>query len=189
MPEAPAAGLITVVGGESTGKSTLAAALGDRLPAVVVGEFLRDWVDRRGRVPGPAEQIEVLTGHRESELTALREADRTGRSWVVSDSGPLMTAVYSVQYYDDASLLPVALEWAQHSTLLVWCQDDFPWSPDPQRDGPQARATSQQILADTFAGHPAVSVLTVRGSTEERVRAVQDRLSSVARAEVSPGTG
>ncbi len=174
------AGLISVVGGESTGKSTLAAALGTRLPAVVVAEFLREWVDRRGRVPGPAEQSEVLAGHRRSELAALREAGRTGRRWAVSDSGPLMTAVYSIQYYDDDALLPAALEWTAQNSLLVWCQDDFPWLPDPQRDGPQARATSQQILAAIFAERPDLPLLSVRGPVEDRVAAVRNRLAPAA---------
>lgn len=171
MPEPP--GLISVVGGECTGKSTLAAALGLRLPAVVVPEFLRDWVDRHGgRVPSAVEQADVMAGHRESEIAALRRAGRGGQSWVVSDSGPLMTAVYSIQYYDDGSLLPTALEWTARSTAVVWCQDDFPWHPDPQRDGTHARATSQQILAEIFAGHPELPVLAVPGPFDERVEAV-----------------
>ncbi len=172
------AGLISVVGGESTGKSTLAAALGARLPAIVVTEFLRVWVDQRGRVPGPPEQAEVLAGHRESELAALREADRTGQPWVVSDSGPLMTAVYSIQYYDDDALLPGALEWTARNSLLVWCQDDFPWQPDRQRDGPEARSTSQQILAAILDEQPGLPLLRVRGPIEDRVDAVVSRLRS-----------
>ena len=39
------------MGAESTGKSTLAAALGVSLPAVVVPESLRRFVDEHGRVP------------------------------------------------------------------------------------------------------------------------------------------
>ena len=38
MGEGTRAGLISVVGGESTGKSTLTTALAPRLPAIVVGE-------------------------------------------------------------------------------------------------------------------------------------------------------
>ena len=167
MPE-----LISVVGGECTGKSTLAAALGVRLPAVVVAEFLRDWVDEQGRVPLAAEQAEVMASHRASELAALRQADAAGLGWAVSDSGPLMTAVYSIQYYDDASLLPRAVEWTAGSGMVVWCQDDFPWQPDPQRDGSQARATSQQILAAVFADYPDLSVLAVRGAFDERLESV-----------------
>jgi nicotinamide riboside kinase len=177
VPESSRAGLISVVGGESTGKSTLAATLGECLPAVVVEEFLRTWVHQHRRVPGPAEQPAVMAAHRASELSALLRADRTGQSWVISDSGPLMTAVYSIQYYDDASLLPQALEWTAHSASVVWCQDDFPWQPDPQRDGAHARAESQQILESIFAQHPELPVLPVSGSFDDRIRTV---LSEVA---------
>lgn len=180
MPEPPRAGLISVVGGESTGKSSLARALGARLPAIVVPEFLRDWVDRHdGRVPLPTEQPAVMAGHRDSEIAALREAAASGRAWVVSDSGPLMTAVYSIQYFDDASLLPAALAWTAHSSRVLWCADDFPWQPDPQRDGAHARAATQRILAGIFAEHPGLPVLAVRGSLDERVAAVLNALPGV----------
>ncbi len=180
MAEAARAGLISVVGGESTGKSSLAAALGERLPGIVVSEVLRAWVDKQqGRVPQPSEQAEVMSAHHESEAAALRQADRTGSPWVISDSGPLMTAVYSLQYYNDASLLPLALEWTALSDAVVWCQDDFPWQPDPQRDGAQARTTSQQILLAIFAEHPALPVQVVHGSLDERIAAVA---TAVARA-------
>lgn len=177
MSEPARVGLISVVGGESTGKSTLAEALGARLPAAVVPEFLRVWVDRhRGRAPLPDEQAAVMAAHRESEVFALRAAQRAGPLWVVSDSGPLMTAVYSVQYHGDASLLPQALEWAARSDWVLWCQDDFPWHPDPQRDGAAARAASQEILAGVFAEHPRLPVLAVGGPLDERVEAVLSRV-------------
>ena len=178
MPEPDRARLISVVGGESTGKSTLATALGDRLPATVVPEFLRRWVDRHGRVPRAAEQVAVMSEHRESEVSALLRASRTPPSWVVSDSGPLMTAVYSIQYYGDTSLLPTALEWTAQSARVVWCQDDFPWQPEPQRDGSHARSRSQKILATIFAENPGLPVLAVRGSLEDRVETVLDHVGT-----------
>ena len=177
MAEPERRGLLCVVGGESTGKSTLAAALGAQLPAVVVPEFLRSWVDQRGRVPRSDEQAAVMAAHREAELAAMHRAGRTGSPWVVSDSGPLMTAVYSIQYYEDASLLPLAVQWAAHSTAVVWCQADFPWQPDEQRDGSLARAASQEILAEVFAAHPQLRVLAVEGPLEERVQTVVRLLS------------
>lgn len=174
MPD-PAVGLIGIVGGESTGKSTLAAALGMRLPAIVVREYLRTWVEQhRGKVPQPGEQAAIMAAHRASEVSGMLEAERSGLSWVVSDSGPLMTAVYSIQYYDDASLLPLAIEWTAHNDLILWCQDDFPWQPDPQRDGSHARATSQQLLAEIFAAHPEVPMLEVRGAFDKRVETILD---------------
>ena len=169
----PLPALISVVGGECTGKSTLAAALGTALPGVVVGEFLRQWVDEHdGRVPTASEQAAVMQAQHAAEVSALREADRSGPAWVVSDSGPLMTATYSIQYYGDDSLLPRALKWTVHSRWVVWCQDDIEWQPDPQRDGSDARRASQQILADIFTRHPEMPVLPVRGSLDDRVAAV-----------------
>ena len=173
MSDRPPAALISVVGGECTGKSTLAAALGDALPAVVVSETLRDWVDAQGRVPERHEQEQVMATHRDSELSALRMA-----RWVVSDSGPLMTAAYSIQYYGDDSLLPTAVQWTADSDLVVWCQADFAWQPDPQRDGADARSATQRILAEIFDGNPRLPVLPVTGSLDERVAAV---LGAVAR--------
>lgn len=167
MPE-----LISVVGGECTGKSTLAEALGVQLPAIVVSEFLREWVERSGRVPLPAEQAAVMAEHRDAEVRALQQADRSGLGWTVSDSGPLMTAVYSIQYYDDDSLLPQALEWTALCKTVAWCQDDFPWHPDPQRDGSHARKTSQQILASIFAENPGLPMLRVHGPVHERVETI-----------------
>ena len=62
---------------------------------------------------------------------------------------------------------------------MVWCQDDFPWQPDPQRDGAHARATSQEILAGIFAAHPHLPVLAAGGAFGDRVEAV---LNAVTRA-------
>ncbi len=167
-----------MVGGESTGKSTLAAALGQRLPGLVVPEHLRTWVDQQGRIPLAAEQAAVMAAHRGAEQAALLRADRAGLQWVVSDSGPLMTAVYSIQYYDDSSLLAQAVEWAAGSARVIWCQDDFPWQPDPQRDGVEARATSQEILAAVFAEHPELPMLSAAGPFDERMTAVLNALAS-----------
>jgi hypothetical protein len=121
-----------------------------------------------------------MAAHREAEQEALHCADRAGVRWVVSDSGPLMTAVYSIQYYDDSSLLPQAVAWAADGAVIVWCQDDFPWQPDPQRDGAGARATSQRILAEVFATHPELPVLTADGPFDDRVATVLGALDGAA---------
>lgn len=176
MPNTPR--LISIVGGESTGKSTLAAALGAELSATVVSEYLRTWIDQRqGHIPNMSEQASVMAGQRDWEELALDAAAKTGQPWVIADSGPLMTAVYSIQYYDDASILPTALKWVQTSELVVWCQDDFPWQQDPQRDGPHARTESQQILAGIFAEYSELPLLTVDGPLAQRVKTVIDGIS------------
>ena len=59
---------IAIVGAESTGKTTLAAALAPRLAADTglkvawVPELLREWCHHVGRTPHPHEQASILRG-------------------------------------------------------------------------------------------------------------------------------
>jgi nicotinamide riboside kinase len=171
-------GVLSIVGGESTGKSTLAEALADRLPGLLVPETLRLWVQEHGRVPTVGEQRQVFDAHISAEELAQTEAAEQGVRWVVSDSGPLMTAVYSVQYYNSFDLVEPAMLHVGHSTLVVWCDDDFPWQPDNQRDGASARSTAQSVLREFFSQHPQVPVLRVSGSPADRLHSVIDEISS-----------
>lgn len=161
-------GLVSIVGGESTGKSTLAHALGVRLPGLVVPETLRSWVATHQRTPDPEEQWHVFDAHVDAERAALGRAREDGVPWVVSDSGPLMTAVYSMQYHQSTDLVDAAIAHCANSALIVWCDDDFPWQPDPQRESQQARALTQTLLAGLVGQFPAMPVVRVSGSTQQR---------------------
>ena len=183
--ESSGAGLLSIVGGESTGKSTLAAALAEQLPGLLVPETLRDWVERNGRVPRVDEQRAMMLAHAEAEIRALG-ASAAGETtpgggpgvppWVISDSGPLMTAVYSILYFDDDSLVPEAIELSRQARLVVWCAADIPWTADEgQRDGPATRDQAQNILGEVLASS-GLPWLQVVGSTPQRLVQVMDRL-------------
>lgn len=164
--------VVSLVGAESTGKSTLATALGESLPAVVVDETLRRFVVDRGRVPTAAEQLSVIRTQIAREAEAQRKAEAVGCRWVVSDGGALMTAVYSIMYYQDDSLLEVALAHHRSYALTVLCDSDIAWEPDQgQRDSPQARDEAQQVLIDQVAGQE-VQLLLASGSVDDRVATV-----------------
>ena len=67
---------VGLLGGESTGKSTLALALADALPAFVAEEYLRDFVASFGRTPLLVDQegrvaARVLGKVSEASLRAL----------------------------------------------------------------------------------------------------------------------
>lgn len=171
MPNGQARRLISVIGGESTGKTTLARALVSDLPAVTVPETLREWVERHGRVPRAEEQREVMHAHALAEIEALEAP--APPAWVVSDSGPIMTAVYSIMYYDDDSLVPEALELSAGLAVLAWCATDIPWVADgDQRDGPHRRSQAQGVIRDVLA-NTGLPVLEVHGSVDQRVAQVR----------------
>ncbi len=159
---------MAVIGAECSGKSTLAHGLGSRLPGRVVPEQLRIFVREQGRVPGPQEQRAVMERQMAAERTAVAAA-REG--WVVSDSGALMTAVYSLLYYDDDALLAPALRHHRQAyAATLWCGIDLPWVADTgYRDGPDHRRRGHAIIAELVAGQ-ALAASIVTGDRAHRIR-------------------
>lgn len=162
-----------LIGGECTGKTTLAAALASRLPGCLVDEALRELVAREGRPPVREEQAALL-----ADQQAREEAVAHGcrQPWLVADPAPLMTAVYSRLYFDDDTLTASAVEHARGYALVVWCADDLPWTADgAQRDGPEFRSRADAIIDDLVRVHLAprgIDVLRVHGSVQERLEQV-----------------
>ena len=172
--------LINLIGGEATGKSSLAQVLGVQLEAVVVSEALRAFVDVHGRAPRVDEQVSVLRDQAEAERVALLQGQERDRGFVIGDPAPIMTAVYSQLYYDDASLFRIAMELSPVSDLVVWCSPDFEWTPDlGQRDGPEFRDAADEIIQNEviplFAA-ARINVLQVTGSVDERLDQVLNHL-------------
>ncbi len=167
---------IGLIGGECTGKSALAAALGRDLPSCVVPEVLREIVDRLGRPPLLGEQAGIMAEQSARE-TAMALACEL--PWLVADPAPLMTAVYSQLYFEDDSLVPPAVEHARGYDLIVWCDSDIPWTPDGvQRDGPAARDRANDLIATLVRDQ-----LRSQGSTVIKVTGgLDDRLATVLAA-------
>lgn len=111
----------------------------------------------------------------------LRAVQTCVHPWVVTDPAPVMTAVYSLVYFDDRHLLDRGLRHARGYDLLVWCAPDIPWRPDgDQRDGPDRRQAADDVIRALVehAGHlRTVDVLHVTGSVEDRVTSVLTRLA------------
>lgn len=161
-----------LIGGECTGKSTLARALAPGWSAEVVPEALRAFVAERRRAPAAEEQAGLLAVQQAAEDAAAARA-----SVVIADPAALMTAIYSMAYFDDASLLEWGCSLAAGYELVVWCGTDLPWEPDGlQRDGPQAREQVDALIrevVETRLTPRGVRVLQVAGPTPDRVAAVE----------------
>jgi nicotinamide riboside kinase len=169
---APGTGrVIALLGAESTGKTTLAAALAaalrDRGHVVqMVPEVLRDFCERRGRTPRIDEQqgiAEVQTARIEE---ACGMADR-----VVADTTALMVAVYSEIVFGDRSLLDPALESQRRFGLTLVTANDLPWVADGlQREGDHVRGpVSERLLAALERG--CIAWRAVAGSGPARLAA------------------
>ncbi|MDO9075272.1 MAG: ATP-binding protein [Rubrivivax sp.] len=161
---------MAIVGAESTGKTTLAAALAARLAqerntrVAWVPELLREWCAHAGRTPLAHEQASIMRAQHERVLAASETHDI-----VVCDTTALMTAVYSRLVFGDRSLdvRAVALHRGVAITLLTAL--DLPWVADGhQRDGPQVRGPVDQALRDMMDVH-GIAYAVVGGSGQARL--------------------
>jgi len=165
--------VVGLIGGECSGKTTLARALVDEVDGIHVREKLRDFVDQVGRPPRVDEQTALMRDQEAAEEIAICAAVAGGKQLVVCDPAAFMTAVYSIAYYNDTSLLQPAIDHLPTYDVLIWCDVAIPWEADgAQRDGPHERDRVDAIIAATLTDH-GVSVVHVVGTITQRLQQIQ----------------
>jgi len=136
---------IALLGAESTGKTQLAAELVAHLSdhgisAVHVPEVLRGWCDEQGRTPHAHEQADIAQ-------TQAGRVNAAVATYVIADTTPLMTAIYSHKLFADESLYSFALSHQSSYHLTLVTALDLPWVADGiQRDGPHVREPVDAML-------------------------------------------
>lgn len=166
-----APGLIAVLGGECSGKTTLCQALAKTLPGQVVPEYLREWCEQMGRTPTRGEQRSILAGQLLRQRQALRTAVAKGLHWVVTDGAPLLTAAYSAEYFDDASLVSAGLRHARGARVILLTDPGMAWQADGMlRDGQAMREAVHARLVQ-WLREANLPFHRVRGNPDERIQA------------------
>ena len=140
---------VTLLGGESSGKTTLAQALQPSLLAqgvtcTLIPEQLRTWCEQQGRAPLAHEQADRA----QAQSLAIASAAQDAKAQVVlADTTALVIAAYSELYFEDRSLWPHAIEQQRRYSLTLLMGLDLPWVPDGLfRDGPAVRAATDAVL-------------------------------------------
>lgn len=140
---------VTLLGGESSGKTTLAQALqplllAQGLSCVLVPEQLRTWCEQQGRAPLAHEQADRA----QAQSHAIASAALAPATQVVlADTTALVIAAYSELYFDDMALLPGARDWQRRVDLTLLMGLDLPWVPDGFfRDSEAVRDATDAVL-------------------------------------------
>ncbi len=163
---------VCLLGGESTGKSTLASALHHHLMeqngmvVSLVPEYLREWCSRQGRAPHVHEQAALA----DEQARQISQAQAQGGVEVVlADTSSLMVACYSELYFNDTSLYPRSLEHQRRYDLHLVMGLDLPWVADGLfRDGPAIRESTDRVLRrELQAG--GITFHTVYGQGADRL--------------------
>ncbi|MNR79370.1 Trifunctional NAD biosynthesis/regulator protein NadR [compost metagenome] len=164
---------VALLGAESTGKSTLAAALASHYQTVWVSEYLREFVEVQQRTPQAHEQILIATTQIAREDAAAQHAQH----FLFCDTTPLMTALYSQFYFGevDAALQALALQHRYDFTIVA--EPSNPWVADGlQRESDSVRQEVHRLLLRAL-DEARIPYLLVAGDTEERLKQVEAYLS------------
>jgi NadR type nicotinamide-nucleotide adenylyltransferase len=168
---------VAILGAESTGKSTLAAALAIRYDTIWVPEYLREFVETERRVPFEHDQSGIARVQREHEDAAVRSA----RAFLFCDTTPFMTAVYSQVYWGRVDPQLAALDAAHDYALTLVTAPDGPWIPDGlQRDSAAVRLRVHQAVIDQLERR-AIAYTLVDGSLERRMAQAAEALNLLSR--------
>jgi NadR type nicotinamide-nucleotide adenylyltransferase len=168
----PPARRLALLGGESTGKTTLARALAEQLHTAWVPEYGRELWERLRHTLSVEELLHV--GRHQVELEDAAAAERSG--WIVCDTTPLTTLQYCLH---DHGMAPEALQALARRPyhLTVVCEPDFDFVQDGcRRDDSFRQAQHAWTLAQLQA--QGVPHLLVRGTVPQRVAAVLGHLQA-----------
>ncbi len=157
---------IAIVGGESTGKSTLVEALGKRYREPCVAEFGRMlWVQQGGHVDY-ADLRTIGVRHVADEEAAMRAAMRCA----FIDTTPLTTLWYSIDGHRTADPELVELSWRPYDLTLV-CAPDFAFVQDGSRSSEDFRLRHDRWIRATLRAR-GTNYVDVRGSIDARLAQV-----------------
>jgi nicotinamide riboside kinase len=166
-----AAGLrISLLGAESTGKTTLARQLAAHFEAagrsaIAVPEALRDWCERQQRTPRPEEQMGIA---QEQERRVDEAASRA--QVVIADTTAVMIAIYSAMLFEDHGLYRFAIERQRGYDVTLLTGLDIPWVADGlQRDGPHVRGPVDALVREML-DKAGIAYRVVYGTGDERLR-------------------
>jgi nicotinamide riboside kinase len=142
---------IAIAGVESTGKSTLAVALGSTLNAQVVEELARTDAD----VMADRVNLETLGRLSAEQLAACDSAEkiaaRKGAGVIITDTDDIVLAVWGKAVFGQ---IPNGLDaWHGWADLTLLCAPNIPWQPDPLRSTPHL--VERLKLHDAYLKHMA----------------------------------
>jgi len=162
-----------LLGGESSGKTTLAAALAARLGTAWVPELGRELWEARGGTLDYADMLRIAAGQAAREALLARDAVR----WLLCDSSALTTVFYSLDGYGRVDPEVRRLARRPYDCTFV-CAPDFPFVQDGTRRDAAFRARQYRWYRAVLDAR-GVPYTVLEGPVERRVEAacaVLDRM-------------
>ena len=125
---------ICILGGESTGKTTLVRQLAQHFESVWIEEYAREFLNEHDLQLAYADMLHIATTQRARE----QEAQKTANRFLFCDTNAIATKIWSNYYFGSTD--PQIIEWADEAcAFYLLLAPDIPWVDDGMRDSPQQR--------------------------------------------------
>ncbi len=164
---------IALLGGESSGKTTLAAALAARFGTGWVPEYGRELWEKCGGMLEEQDMPGIVRVQLEREQRAALSANR----YLFCDSTPLTTLFYSEEMFGHADPDVVAAALRHDYIHTILCAPDFPFAQDGTRRDAAFRLRQHEWYLEQLVQR-GIASFTAAGSLKERVDAVTSYLSA-----------
>jgi NadR type nicotinamide-nucleotide adenylyltransferase len=163
---------IVVIGPESTGKSTLCAALADHFSTVWCREYAREYLLENGTDYRYADLLTIARGQIRLEKDAISQVEKTGGRILFIDTDMQVMKVWCEFVFGRChqEILDLILERQYDGYLL--CKPDLPWVKDELREypDPETRTTLYHIYRDILINQ-SIPWFEVSGTDPERTTA------------------
>lgn len=153
---------VALLGGESSGKTTLARRLARHFETTHAEEYGRElWLERGGRLT-----YEDYLTIAETQVEREEDAARVGRRVIFCDSTPLTTLLYCLDQFERAEAELRAFAERRYDLTLL-CAPDIPFVQDGTRRDPGFRACQHAFYQAELARR-SVPFVSIQGPFEER---------------------
>lgn len=159
---------ILVTGPESSGKTTLAKTLQERLKADILPELARPYLTLTdGRYV--ASDIHYLYVQHKALLNAYSALDT---EIIIEDTGPIVLQVWCMEKFSSRLLTDREIEEISYD-LIVLCKPDIPWEADSLRENPDDRWQLYALFREICTATTCPTV-EVAGDENARCKLVLD---------------
>lgn len=156
---------VCILGGESSGKTTLAQALAARLETAWVAEYGRELWEAQDGVLAYDDLLKI--GREQLLREAQAAATTTAQRWLVCDTSPLTTWFYCMEMFGrcEAELAQLA---GHRYDLVLLCAPDFPFIQDGTRRDDSFRLRQDAWYRAELARR-SIEFVVLEGGLERRL--------------------
>ena len=125
---------ISIIGPESSGKTTLAIFLSKILQGIYVNEYARDYLNKNKTYTN--NDLDIFA-FKQTEIINI--ASKTENDFLFADTSVFVIEIWSMLKYKKLSKSIKTLSEKENFDCYLLCKPDIPWKWDKQRENPNDR--------------------------------------------------